>query len=82
MFNLSAEQINELADELLFYAATEAGFHTDGERFFFTPESLMIKKEKNGNDYDFTEILDDFCYHFIFKLIELNELQKHEGVKQ
>ena len=80
MIELSIEQVNELADELIFYAASEAGFLTDGESFFLTPEWLIGKR--NGNDYDVTEILNDFCFHFIFKLMEFNELQKHKGITQ
>lgn len=80
MIDLDAEQIQEIADDLMFYAATESGFSTDGESFFLSSEKLT--EMKDGNDFNLTEILDDFSYHFIFKLMEFNELQKHQGVTQ
>jgi hypothetical protein len=80
MIDLSDEQVQMLADDFLSYAATESGFFTDGESYFLTPEQLS--EMKSGNDYDFTALLDDFCFHVVCKLMEFNELQKHKGVTQ
>jgi hypothetical protein len=76
----SDEQLQELADDFTHYAATESGFFTDGESYFLTPEQLV--EMKRGNDYDFTALLDDFCFHFIYKLMEFNDLHEHKGVTQ
>ena len=80
MSDLNDEQAEKLAEEWMFYAATQSGFSTDGERYFLTPEKLADMK--NGNDFDFTDILDDFCFHVVVQLMELNELRQHQGAKQ
>ncbi len=80
MTQLNDNQIERFASDFIFYAATESGFLTDGENFFLTPEQLI--EMKIGNDYDFTELLATFSFYFAYKILELIELQDHEGVRQ
>lgn len=80
MIDLNPAQVQRIADDLVLYAAVESGFLTDGESYFLSSEQLA--EIKNGNDYDFTEIIDELCFHFVFKLMEFNELAKHKGSEQ
>jgi hypothetical protein len=83
MTELNDESLERFAKDFIFYAATESGFFTDGENYFLTPEQLI--EIKSGNDYDFTELLANFSFHIVYKIIELQELQDlqgYEGVRQ
>lgn len=80
---LSNEQVQELSEELVYFAATEAGFFTDGEdRYFISPEDLTELFDGDHGMYDFTSVIDDLFYYFILKFMEYNELQKHSGTAQ
>jgi hypothetical protein len=81
MSELNDEQAEKLSRELMFYAATQSGFYTDGDSFSLQEEDLMQLRTEYGN-YDFTEILDEFCFHVVVQIMELNELRQHQGAKQ
>ena len=77
---MSADTDISLFYEMIHDAAFEAGFLIGESSISLTPEDLM--QLKVGNNFDLTDMLEDFAFNLIKGAINLENLMKIEGTKQ